>query len=1100
MKNIVAVRTAVENDDVAYALPEVIVDWNMNRYVGAVADNTPSDDTDGFDVEIFPIESIIEPIRPTKGINKARVNSSTIGDDYGVGNHATPNGRFYIADVDDVYKYWTSPVPSDASTGALTDCAPQVVYDATTAVNKIVITLENTWASPLTFSIQTTTVAAPTGGDWTEIADQVDVSDGWKGSGQIVLYWDGAAWTTAGREDNADGSPITTNIRGVRLVVTALEGGYQVTGDGSAVESTYGTYVSGVFTTVETDGRDSFFDLIEISARLEVDLSPYVIDVSDNFDLSDASPLYPVGTLTSNEADITLSNIYTAPGGADAVGIFSADNLDSPYHNYIDENAEITLNYNYFDGDGNLLGTVPQFKMYTEMWSGQTDDEVSVSLKDYSKFFNETIAPAAMWENLTVPEILWRLLDSVGFVNYDIDRDADIVNEHRIPVFYTDGVRNVWEILDGLAKATQTSIYFDGTGTLRAKTRQFSFSPDALSVATLTDVVVGNQLENIIELSQTTEFSPNNFKVIYQKTNWSAANQGIPSMQRVWDPEGTEVLRAAALTRTLETSATYLWISSAVVKTWPYEGLVNIQGELIRYKGKQFVYYTGPTGGTRNVKVINSHDEHSQRDNDTPFNYRHKNYYTGALLITERGVWNSENKRHTVEAEGYTVRNIINGTRHTGVAGVQHLKNSSRLQINTPSGIADYADWLFVSRGAAVDSPFFHYGTKFRFVRAAGRTTQAVGFMIHNDGTADEDGYFIEFMPSSKMTASRRQNRNEVIMYSRSAGVVTRIGGKGAVVAIGENIDYEVDITYKLVGSDHRIQVWVNGKNVMNQTITTNKNTPNGRFGFFARGKTKATFEYLYAIAREEPEPADDFSFLDKIERGYTGGQLDREWTYQWRTRRRRVKKRWVKETFRWNQQFLDEFGPYVHELREYDVKFDPSPVLHSRLYNTNDWSVVCLEYKANPFGAKFILANTSRSNAVVSGEDSISFAGSGQSVDQVLTVFGRGLIVDEAEEEVAKNDEQIRRRGKIDSDLSSEWIQSKAMARDIADWMEENFSYGNDELSVKIFGNPLIEVADVVHVNYPDKHIDADYFVVGVRNEFKTGVETSLTLRRRYT
>jgi hypothetical protein len=63
---------------------------------------------------------------------------------------------------------------------------------------------------------------------------------------------------------------------------------------------------------------------------------------------------------------------------------------------------------------------------------------------------------------------------------------------------------------------------------------------------------------------------------------------------------------------------------------------------------------------------------------------------------------------------------------------------------------------------------------------------------------------------------------------------------------------------------------------------------------------------------------------------------------------------------------------------------------------------------------------------------------------------------------------------------------------------MKENFSYGNDQISVTIFGNPLIEIADVVHVNYPDKYIDGDYFVVAVRNSFSDGIETTLTLRRR--
>lgn len=1098
MKNVPAVEAALKGEYATMALPEAVIEWNMNRFIGAVAENTPLDDEEGYDIELFPVDSIISNNRPTKGINKARVGSATIGDDYIV-QGPTPNGRFYLADPKDHYKYWTSPYPSDASTGALSNCAPHVIYDEAVNVNKLVFTFENTWASPLTFSIQTTTVATPAPGDWTTKFTQADAGSTWKGVGQLVLYWNGSAWVNTGRVDNADKSPKFTTIRGVRIVVTALEGGYKVTEDGSNVRSTYGVYESGTFVTKNTDGKDARFDLIEIAACLEVDLTPFVIDASDTFDLGEASNLYPIGEVTTNDATINLSNLYKESGEW-VPGLFNADNPASPYHKFIDRNALVTLRYIYFDENDNVIDEVPQFKMYTNLWSGQANETVQLTLYDYTWFFNEIIPRAAMWEGLTVPEIVWRVLDAVGFTDYHIDQDADRVTEHTIPVFWTDGEKTVWEVFDELAAASQSAIYIDGSGTLQVKTRDFALSAGAAPVWTLTSEGDVTQLPNIKEdgLEVTTNFEPNHYKVMYQQTNWSPEVHGMPQLQTVWEPEGTEVLRSAQLTRTLNPGDTFFYISPADVKFWPFEGFVNIDGELIRYKGKQYKYVVGPADADKRTMIIDSLDDQKSKDSETPMMLRNNNRYTGALKITQRGEWNSEERVHSVDALGYSTRSIINGTHKAGVAGFKHLKTQSKVSLNTTKRMKDHKDLLITTKGQSVDNAFFNYGTMFRFVK--GRSQQTGGIVIHNSG-GTEDGYYFEFtLAKNQNKDGKKREPGGLKVYSKKGDTWNLIGGNGVPLPIGENIWYDVDITYTNLSGDHKLELWFNGKKAFSTTVQgAKRNDPNGKFGMFARGRTHMEFEYLYAIRKEYQALPDDFSFMDKVDRAYVGRLWEKEWVYTPKEYRRRVKRKWVKDSRRYNERYFDDFGPYVHEIREYDVKFDPFPILHSRLYVTNDWSTAVLEYSGDPFGAQFVIANTARINAVIHGEDTLSHPGTDSSIDQVTNVFGRALIIGDESSEIAKNDDQIRRRGKIESELEGTWVQSKHMARDVVDWMNDHFSYGNDELSVDIFGNPLIEVGDVVHVNYPDKHIDGDYFVLAASNEFAAGVSTTLRLRRRH-
>lgn len=1095
MKSNTAVQNLLLNSDAIRAVPEVIIDWNMNRYVGAVASNVAGAGVAEFDAEYFPVESIVEPRRPTKGINKARVGSATIGDDYKVGGAATPNGRFYIADADDIYKYWTSPTPSDA-TGALANAKPQVVYAATTAINKIVITLENTWATPKTFQIQTTTAANPGEASWTTVATETTTPAGWKGTGQIVLYWNGTNWTNTTRSANT----VTTNVRGIRIVVTALEGGYRLAPDGSAVATTYGSYTGSTYTTSNTTGFNSYFDLIEISARLEVDISDSVITVADNSDMGEVDQLYPIGTITTNQGTLTLSNLMQDSNGDWVPGLFDKNNSASPYKNYIEANARVNVSYKFYDEDDVFIGTVQQFRMYTETWTDQTTDTVTVNLSDFSKFLNVENVRPVMWENLTVPQIIWRLMDSMGCTNYAIDA-GDFVTEHTIPVFYTDGESTLWEVLDSLAQASQTAIYFDSFGILQVRTRDYAFSPTDTPVWRFTAGVVGDtKLSDIAELQQTEEFAPNHYTISYQKTNWSEANRaGQPTMQKVWEPEDTVVLRASPLYRSMTDTDTLFYLEPKEAKTWPYEGIVNIDGEVMRFKGKEYVYYTGSTGGTENKVIIESFDDSERRNAETPVEYRHKNHFSGAFNITERGMWDSSvAKPHSKDIANYSVRGRVNNNNKTNVSGIRHLKKDSRLLVNPPKQFTSYKDVMVATIGNTDDTTFYDYGTKMRFVRGKGQKTQCAGITFNNSGAGEGDGYYIEFTPSKNLSGKDRKSRHELIIYSRTGNKDKRLGGKGQALPIAENVDFEVDVHFT-TGTEHKISVWVNGKKALSVTVAgANRQGANGRFGVFARGKTKTEHEYLYGIRNMPDEPMDDFSFMDKMQGAYSGQQWDRNWVHGWKDYPRKVRKKTKNKGYRLNDYFIDEFGPVVHEIREYDVKFDPAPVLHSRIYNTNDWSSVVLEYKGNPFGAKFILANTSRNNAVLNGDDSISFAGTGDSVGQVLTVFGRALVVEEAEQVIAKNDDQVKRRGKIESEISNEWIQSKDMAIDLRDWLVDTFSYGNEQLELRVFGNPLIEVSDVVTVQYPSKYINADYFVVGIDSEYDQGLSTTLTLRKR--
>jgi len=275
-------------------------------------------------------------------------------------------------------------------------------------------------------------------------------------------------------------------------------------------------------------------------------------------------------------------------------------------------------------------------------------------------------------------------------------------------------------------------------------------------------------------------------------------------------------------------------------------------------------------------------------------------------------------------------------------------------------------------------------------------------------------------------------------------------------------------------------------------------NTANGNFGIYVRGATVTKYEYLYGLKDVEPDYFNDFSFLDKKSGGFIGDAWERHWVYRWDTAISQMRTTTSQITASLNTKFFDDFGPIVHEIREFDVKFTPNPVLHSRLYMTNDFNAALLDYTGTSSGAKFAIANVSRINAILNGEDTLTFPGSDSAINQVLTVFGRALVIDEAKKITRKHDLQVKSRGPIEVDLASTWIQSEAMATALADWILKNMAYGNEELQVEVFGNPLIEITDVVDVWYAAKNLTGHrYFVTAVSTSFDNGIQTTLTLRR---
>jgi hypothetical protein len=375
-------------------------------------------------------------------------------------------------------------------------------------------------------------------------------------------------------------------------------------------------------------------------------------------------------------------------------------------------------------------------------------------------------------------------------------------------------------------------------------------------------------------------------------------------------------------------------------------------------------------------------------------------------------------------------------------------------------------------------------------------------------------GYFVELTKTASMGS--RATQNELFFYVRyDNGLLKPFGpngGKGIVLEIDDDIWHDMDVHLTDAGGGGvNFFISVDGGDQMMVTVPPGNipysGFPTGRFGTFIRGDTVADFEYLYATSASQNDAFDDGGWWDRISGGWQSSQMMQEWTYSLRTRTSLVKGRNVNWTQKYNSTFIDDFGPIAHEVREFDVKFTKTPVLHSRIYLSNETQIICPEYNGNPFGAKFILANVARTNAVGNGSDTLMF-GTNNPVNQNTLIYGR-TVTQAAVATYSINDilgmsskgiRGVNRRGAMSVTVSSPWLQSLAAATAVGNWIISNWSTGQDEVVITAFGNPLLQLGDLVAVNFPLLNMaaaDSKYFVVSVANTFNAGLETSLTLRR---
>lgn len=456
--------TATENPLVYYTNPEVYVTTNFDYAYGSVWS------TDTVFTGFRPGESYVSTGSSNYNFpaNYRKVNTPSLLKSY----TSTP---FYMPVSPIVsnpsFFHSSAPLPIYKS-GLMTDISsykyfvsdnvayPSVTgfYEKPVAMNKVVVKLNTYLAVP---GVNVTITKS----DGSKIvSDTINPAD----NGIIVLYLNNNAltldkWATM---PSFNSSGDITNYVYIKSIT--------VTGQIANARTT-------VFNTSNASVLNDMglLQVIEVSPRLEVDVSPYLIDVSTNKSLDGKNTYLPISAVVTDDATITLSGI---PLGdiTNPVPIFSnVSNISSSVlKDIMRKNVKFYVNYNlidYLDSsyvDQQVNKIIPGGVWYSDAWQENDIDTVSIQCYDITRYLQATPVTDYVANFKDAFEVISNILDLTGFTDYDIDSLYSVCYDLNTPLnmdyyFCNSKDSTLIDALNQIFLPYQIGAYIDNYGVMK---------------------------------------------------------------------------------------------------------------------------------------------------------------------------------------------------------------------------------------------------------------------------------------------------------------------------------------------------------------------------------------------------------------------------------------------------------------------------------------------------------------------------------------------------------------------------------------------------------------------------------------------------------
>jgi hypothetical protein len=533
------------------------------------------------------------------------------------------------------FKYFITPRSGSSLTSAVFNVFS--IYNISVKTNEIYVKTQNMDMPNLyEGKISSVTVYVKESGTWNTAATITTASVIQDGS--FILRWNSSAsaWTTGSitypQIDSTTGALSGyKNIQGIR-VQFSLSG------------NTY------------SDDTDKYLRvrMIEISPRLKLDLSNFIISGNVKSSIDEGNLPVPVGMSSANDGNIVLENLprYSVGTSGAVFQIFN-NNTGSPLTGLIMPEVKFTIYSNIYDTVSSSSAQVKLATMYANNWSMDGIETVSIPLSDYGKQLQTMKAPDLLLMSSKTPNqignlkrIVECLLQAGGFSDYDRDSlqqvsDGIAKRYGRNDIFFSSNEKTLWGVLSEIFLSWQVSFSFDSNGILQFKdllreSKSTTYSGTGSGVSgyfQLTDTASNSFLPNISTITQDYKEPVGSITTTYRNlsysktesvsnqsfTKWGGTVEVTNYSQVPWKPNDKRVLDCAYLESPVAiddntiVAGTRLWNAGGKAGSLPrqisnFSGYGIIENEIIYWGGLQYAF-TPAISGFSTYETITSNED-----------------------------------------------------------------------------------------------------------------------------------------------------------------------------------------------------------------------------------------------------------------------------------------------------------------------------------------------------------------------------------------------------------------------------------------------------------------------------------------------------------
>lgn len=443
--------------------------------------------TDPMSENFSQLSSVFKPNRPDPGIVYIqKYDGLEYAKDVSsirVSNLSTASSRFYPVSEKEGFDYFNSAkvlgydligtynrkmVGVTNSWGLIDDVNPFVVYESASGVmcNKIVIKVQNHVSVPSAFTVEIlleSTVNNEKIYTWTPVYNVARNTTKENDKNAVVGV----------NDDFADGELsiyLQTNGTWSKTINRLTDFDQLISSSPTQFKKIYGIRfkLTSMINTYIRESKRASLELIEISPRLEVDVTDYVESFNLNSSIGDSTSFgLPVGTVVSGAGNITLSN---EDGQFLFASILSTSKM-------LNEDVKFNFYQTVYVPSLDQTFNIPLGVMYSNQWNIGEDYSVSVNLEDGMKYLRQLSAPDFMISAYAATSaIILMILDNVGVTGLEFKKSSDSTTnddeDTLIKNFFCKNEQTVAEVLESIAIATQCSMFYDVAGKLNVLTKE----------------------------------------------------------------------------------------------------------------------------------------------------------------------------------------------------------------------------------------------------------------------------------------------------------------------------------------------------------------------------------------------------------------------------------------------------------------------------------------------------------------------------------------------------------------------------------------------------------------------------------------------------